>query len=596
MSVCTSCGEENPERASFCLACASPLAEEPESESLKTVTIVFCDMTGSTALGERLDAESLRRVMARYFEETSAALEAHGGTVEKFIGDAVMAVFGVPAIHEDDALRAVRAAAEMGDRIAALNGELQRRWQVSIGVRIGVNTGHVVAGDPSNAESFVVGDAVNVAARLEQTAGPQEILLGERTYRLTRNAIEAEPVDPLELKGKAEKVPAYRLLGLTGGSKARRLDSSLIGREDELEVLEEAFAEAIELREITLRVVVGAAGTGKSRLADGLASRLAGRARVLHGRCPAYGEGITFWPLAEMLREAAAIAEFDSPPEVVAKLSAGLSREEDAEAIATRLAGILGAAPTSTHQEETFWAAARYLEALAKEQPLLVFFDDIHWAEAGLLDLIEFLEDRSSSAPILIVLLARPEIREARRHLVGRGAIRLGPLNGDDAGALIAARLGGGELPADVLARLGEAAAGNPLFIEEMVQMLIDDGYLERGDEGWRLVRELTQDAIPPSIEALLGARLDRLRDRERDLAQRASIAGQEFARGALSQLAPASVRAELGVHLEAPSRSEGLHRGGAGRNGGVLVSLPSHLGSRCGLPLNAQGAPRRAS
>ena len=560
MLVCKACGEENPARAKFCLACAAPLeAEDPKDrESLKTVTVVFCDMTGSTALGEALDPESLRRIMERYYRELRTALERHGGQVEKFIGDAVMAVFGVPTVHEDDAIRAVRAANDMRTGLDELNAELEERWGVRIGTRTGVNTGEVVVGDPEEEESFVSGDAVNVAARLEQAAGSGEILLGSDTYRLVRDAVDAESVEPLTLKGKSEPVPAFRLLRvLPQDHGTGRLDSTLIGREAELERLEAAFEDVITQRRSSLITVVGGAGVGKSRLGYEFVRRIADRAQLLQGRCVSYGEGITFWPVAEVLRQSASLDEADGPAEIRAKLGAQLADTEDAAPVVDRLAALLGVGRASPHQEETFWAIARYLEALSRSCPLLVVFDDIHWAEPTFLDLLEYLEDREADAPVLIAGFARPELRELRRHLAtGRGVIALHPLDHTATTELIESRLGAG-LPATVMDRISEAAEGNPLFVEEMLQMLIDDGYLERNAAGWQLVKELDEESVPPSIEALLAARLDRLRDRERDIAQRASVAGKVFPRTALVELCPEHVRSELGVHLDSLLRKD---------------------------------------
>src|SRR5215207_7537083 len=298
MPLCPACGRENPDDSRFCAACGAPLVEAPAPREVrKTVTVVFCDVTGSTALGEQLDPESLRRVMSRYFEEMQAVVDRHEGTVEKFIGDAVMAVFGVPMLHEDDALRAVRAAAEMRERLEALNDELEHDWGIRIQVRTGVNTGEVVAGDAGGGgQRFATGDAVNVAKRFEEAAPAGEILLGEPTYRLVRDAVEAEPVDALELKGKKERVPAYRLLAVGSGAegRARRLDSPMIGRERERALLRQAYERARDDRACQLFTVLGAAGVGKSRLVAEFLSELGPEATVARGRCLSYGEGITF--------------------------------------------------------------------------------------------------------------------------------------------------------------------------------------------------------------------------------------------------------------------------------------------------------------
>ncbi len=317
MPACPNCGHENADGAKFCSECgANLLARGPRRREMrKTVTVVFCDVTGSTALGERLDPESLRGVMTRYFARMKAVLEAHGGTVEKFIGDAVMAVFGIPVLHEDDALRAVRAAAEMRDALAELNVELEREWSLSLQARIGVNTGEVVAGDPSAGQNLVTGDTVNTAARLEQAATPGEILIGEETFHLARDAVVAEPVDPLALKGKAEVVGAYRLQSVKAGvaGHVRRLDSPMVGRERPLRMLLDAFESASADRACHLFTVFGPAGIGKSRLVREFVSTVGSDARVLTGRCLSYGDGITFWPVTEMAIQAAGIAEDDTP-------------------------------------------------------------------------------------------------------------------------------------------------------------------------------------------------------------------------------------------------------------------------------------------
>jgi class 3 adenylate cyclase len=276
-------------------------------EARKTVTVVFADVSGSTALGERLDPEAFRRVMERYFSEARTALECHGGTVEKFIGDAVMAVFGIPAAHEDDALRAVRAARDMQEALARLNADLQRERGVTLGVRTGINTGEAVVGDPSGGQFYATGDAVNVAARLEQAASADEILLGEETYRLVRDAVDAEAVGELALRGKAEALAAYRLLDVVELAPAvsRRLDTPFVGRRSELARLIESLDRAVASHEPTLVTVLGPAGIGKTRLAGELVAAVGERATVLQGRCLSYGEGITFWPLEEILRSLA---------------------------------------------------------------------------------------------------------------------------------------------------------------------------------------------------------------------------------------------------------------------------------------------------
>src|SRR5713226_1745702 len=328
MAVCARCAEENPVRARFCLACGTPLdAERPIAiEVRKTVTALFCDVTDSTSLGERHDPEQVRRIMTRFYERARDVIERHGGTVEKFIGDAVMAVFGIPLVHEDDALRALRAAVELRSAIAELNVEFDRQFGISIDVRIGVNSGEVIAGDSAGGQSFVAGDAVNVAQRLEAAAEPGEILIGDSTYRLARDAIRAEPVGQLAVKGKDDAVVAHRLLSVLRGalSHTRRFDSPMVGRERELTAIEEAFVRSVREQSCHLFTVLGPAGVGKSRLVSEALHAIGPRASVLRGTCSPYGEGITFWPALEVVKQATGIAEDDSYDQAVAKIEAAL--------------------------------------------------------------------------------------------------------------------------------------------------------------------------------------------------------------------------------------------------------------------------------
>ena len=307
MQICPNCGEENPPRFRLCGFCGTALAPAaPAQEVRKLVTILFCDLRGSTALGERLDSESLRETMSRYFDAMSAAITQHGGTIEKFIGDAVMAVFGLPRVHEDDALRAVRAARGMQDALAGLNDGLERTYGVTLANRIGVNTGEVVAGDVTTGQRLVTGDPVNTAARLEQAAGSCEVLLGELTYRLVREHVEVEPVEPLELKGKAERVPAFRLTAVRERPREATDRAPLVGREPETARVADAVRHAAEMRSCERLLITGDAGVGKSRLVAE-AARLAGERGFdwLQARCLSYGGALPYWPYVDLLRRAA---------------------------------------------------------------------------------------------------------------------------------------------------------------------------------------------------------------------------------------------------------------------------------------------------
>ena len=531
-------------------------------EIRKTVTVLFADVTGSTALGERLDPESMRGVMSRYFDEMRSAIEGHGGTVEKFIGDAVMAVFGVPTVHEDDALRAVRAASQMRDLLDTLNTELERDWGARLQIRTGVNTGEVIAGDHSEGQSFVTGDTVNVAARLEQAAEPGEILIGAVTHELVRDAVQVKPVEPLELKGKAEAVPAFRLLDVTPGSPAfaRQLDSPLVGREDELARITMMFEEAASQRTCRVATVLGDAGLGKSRLVTEFVTRNGDRARTLWSRCLPYGEGITFWPVTELVWAAGGIGESESPEDARAKVRALIADAEDGDTIAELIEAAIGlrGGGTGSDIRQTFWAVRRLLEVLAQDEPLVVVIDDIHWAETTFLDLLQYLSGFSADDPLFVLCTSRPEIRERRPDWGDvSSVVTLTPLTEIECERLIANLLGEAGLSGDAADRIAEAAEGNPLFVEEMLRKLIDDGSLERSDGRWTATRDLSEVPVPQTISALLSARLDQLEPAERAVIQRASVVGKTFWWGAVSELSSEPERAQVGPNLQTLLRKE---------------------------------------
>jgi len=487
VQVCASCGQENPDGARFCNACGAPLDAAPVSrQQRKTVTVVFCDVTGSTALGESTDPEALRALLARYFERMRAIVEKHGGSVEKFIGDAVMAVFGVPVAHEDDALRACRAAAEMRDVFP----------EIGISGRIGVNTGEVVTGTE---ERLATGDAVNVAARLEQAAAPGELLVGEATLRLVRDVVEVGEERLLELKGKAEPVPAWPLLEITGELE-RRFATPMVGRENELLRLRAVFDQAVRDRRCQLFTVLGSAGVGKSRLAAELLAGL--DARVVRGRCLSYGEGITYWPVVEILKELGSLPGGDA---------------------GRPLRSLLGETDATASAEEIAWGFRKLLEQEAQVQPLVCVLDDLHWAEETLLDLVEHVADLSRDSPILLLCMARPELLELRPSWGGgkwnATTVLLEPLNAAETEALLAEL---GEVSGELRDRIVRVAEGNPLFLEEMLALVRDSG---------------GEVEVPPTIQALLAARLDQLDVAERSVLERGSVEGRTFHRGAVAAL-----------------------------------------------------------
>ena len=498
MPACRNCGYESDAVFKFCPECGAEQAAAPPSrEQRKTVTVLFCDLTGSTSLGETLDPERLRALLARYFERMKVIVERHGGNVEKFIGDAVMAVFGVPVVHEDDARRAVRSAVEMRDALPELG--LQGR--------IGVMTGEVVTGA---GERLATGDAVNVAARLEQAAPPGEVLIGQPTLALVRDVAEFDELEPLMLKGKAEPVPAYRLLRVLDAPE-RRHGTLFVGRDRELEIIRAAWDRIQAERRCELTTLIGEAGVGKSRLAAEFLGSI--EATVARGRCPPYGEGITYWPVVEVVRQLNAL-----PPD-----------ESAAEAIRT----LLRESEATTSAEEIAWAFRKTLEHASVERPLVVVFDDIQWGEQTFLDLVEHVALLSSDAAILLLCLARPELSE--RRPTWPVTLRLEPLGDDDVEELIAGRV------ADELGtKIARAAGGNPLFIEEMLAMT--------GDAVGEVV-------VPPTLQALLAARLDQLETAERSVLERGAIEGEIFHRGAVQALAPNEI--QVTPHLAALVRKE---------------------------------------
>ena len=563
---CPNCGESNSDEARFCQACGTKLeAPEPEAaqpvEARKTVSLVFCDLTGSTALGDKMDPEALRRVITRYFNEMKQVLMRHGGTVEKFIGDAVMAAFGVPTVHEDDALRAVRAAVEMQQTMEEMNLDLELEWGVGLLARIGVNTGEVIAGDASAGHGFVSGDAVNVAARLEQAAPSGEILIGVDTYKLVRDAVEVEEVEPLELKGKPEPVPAYKVTGVIPHALgvSRNLEAPLIGRKRELDLITEAFDKAHTQGSCELVTLFGAAGAGKSRVTAEFVSKIQGDVTMLQGRCLPYGEGITYFPVAEVIKNVAGIDDSDTATGAVEKIAAHLPEGEEAGLVCQRLAALMGLSEETPDTQEIFWAVRKFLEALARNTTLIVVLDDMHWAEQTLLDLVEYLAGFSQGIPMMILCLARKDLLDTRPTWgQGSTSIVLEPLSADEVGQLIANLVGGGEgFPDSVKRRIVEAAEGNPLYVEEIMKMLIDDRVLVKDDGRWSMSGEFSEATIPPTIHALVAARLDRLGPHEQAVTQRASVIGKTFWWGAVSHLSPEQQRPRVGHHLQTLSRKE---------------------------------------
>jgi class 3 adenylate cyclase/tetratricopeptide (TPR) repeat protein len=483
----------------------------------KLATVLFVDLVASTELVSGADPEVVRRRVTTFFDAVSQCIEAHGGTVEKFAGDAVMAAFGIPRAHEDDAERAVRAALAI----------LERVHELGIEARIGVEAGEVLVDEVDS--TFATGEAVNVAARLQQAARSGEILIGQSARRLTAGAIETESAGPLELRGFREPIAAFRpVCAIDGSRPLRHLEAPFIGRDAELELLENTFARTIRDKRPHVFTVYGEPGVGKSRLLREFLAGVEG-ATILQGRALPYGEGVTYWPIAEMVKAAAGITDDDPLERAREKLIECCGDEAIAELLGLA-SGVLEAVEGERGQPEIAWAAREFADELADVQPLVMVFEDIHWAEEPLLELIDHLAQWVRERALLIICLARPELLEIRPTWGGgrvrSTSIELEPLPREESEHLAELLLEQHELPADVRARLVDKTEGNPLFVEETIRMV-----LESGDGAF--------DRIPDTLQALIAARIDRLPASRKLLLQRASVIGRVFWAGALSHLSP---------------------------------------------------------
>jgi class 3 adenylate cyclase/tetratricopeptide (TPR) repeat protein len=546
-------------------------ADERTREVRKKVTAVFADMAGSTSLAEGLDPEVFRQVVQAFFERLAGAIERYGGSVENFVGDEVAGVFGVPMTHGDDALRAVRAAEEMMRELEALNDELAPRLGVRLQMRIGVNTGTVIVGAPIAGRAMALGDAMNVAARLEKRAAPDEILIGEETYRLVRHQIQADPAGTLELRGRQAPIAAYRLLRASPVPEPEApADGPLIGRQRDLALLNVAFERCAARGSGEFVTVLGEAGVGKSRLIAELVERYRPRATLLVGRCLPYGEGITYWPLAEIVQQAVGIDDDDGASVAREKLDAALRDDPDGESIARHLAQIIGLEDGFESGEHAFWAIRRLLETVAAPRPVIIVLEDLQWAEATLLDLVEHLGREMQPVPVLLACTARFELLDRRPdwRQACPTVIALAPLAVDESEALIDALVGSG-LSDPARAQLVELAAGNPLFVEQVLSMLVDEGELRRTDDGWAPAVGLERLRVPPSMDAILAARIDNLGADEQVFADCAAVFGKEFYVGAVSELTgravgeplEALVRKQLVERIRRPGAADDFYR-----------------------------------
>ena len=528
------------------------------------VTVLFADVVDSTGIAIRLGPDRFRRVMAAYFDAAKATVERHGGTIEKFIGDAVMAVFGIPELHEDDALRAARAASEFEDALGAVNEELLAEGHTPLRLRCGVDTGEVLTGGIVEGESLVSGDTVHVAARLQQIAAPGEILLGRGTFRLVSASVRAHSLDPLLLKGFEDPFHAYRLIEVLREQAldSLPLDTPLVGRDHEIGLLYEAFERVWDKRRCELFTVLGNVGVGKTRMVLEFTREIEGEALVLLSRCPSYGESNTFYPFVEIVKQALNVSDDESQASVRQKLNSAMSGRAS-----RAIAQLIGLEELRGPARDNFWAVGELLKAASRDHPVVVVIDDIQWGEQTFLELIKQTVERSPAAPILIVCIARTELLELNRGWLeernNAASVLLAPLRDADCARLIEYVLGAGHATEEVRKLIVGSAGGNPLFLQEMLSMLMDEGLLV--DDAGRYSLSIDPDSIriPPTIQALLAARLDRLDKGYRQVIETASVVGEIFYASEIASLldgdggsATAGIAALIEKELVRPERS----------------------------------------
>jgi predicted ATPase/class 3 adenylate cyclase len=578
MPVCQRCGEDNPVRARFCLACAAPLAAPLTSrrEERKRVSVLFCDLVGFTSRSERLDVEDVRGLLAPYYARLRADLERLGGTVEKFIGDAVMALFGAPVAHEDDPERAVRAALAIREAIAEFNEQDQ---SLDLHVRVGVTTGValvVLDARPDQGEGMASGDVVNTAARLQAAAPVDGILVDETTWRATDRQIAYRAAAPITAKGKAEPVPVWSVVGPLanlGVDVNHAAASPLVGREQELDGLRDALARVRRQHAPQLVTLVGVPGIGKSRLVYELLQLVKAEAELTtwrQGRCLPYGDGVALWALGEVVKAQAGILDTDTAEQATAKLTQAVVNllVDGGEAAWVEehlrpLIGVGGAEPGEDRRAEAFAAWRRFLEALAEQGPTVLVIEDLHWADELLLDFLNHLVDWAADVPLLIVATARPELLSRRAGWGGgkpnSAIVSLAPLTDQDTARLIGQLLDQALLPAETQTALLARAGGNPLYAEEYVRMLADRGFLKtRG--GSRRLDHIEEPPLPESVQGIIAARLDALAPQDKALLQDAAVLGKVGWVGALAALGD-SQPFPLEERLHALERKEFLRR-----------------------------------
>ncbi len=586
MRACSSCGRQNPDDARFCAHCGAALVEAPGAarEERKVITVLFADLVGFTSRSERLDPEDVRATLTPYFARLREELERRGGTVEKFIGDAVMAVFGAPTTHEDDPERAVRAALAIRDAMAEMN---EQDPDLDLHVRVGVNTGEALVSlgvRPLQGEGMAAGDVVNTAARLQTSAPVDGILVGEATYRATERAVEYRAAGPVEAKGKTDPITAWEALEARshyGIDITRRVDTALVGRDRELALLRDALDRARHQNEPQLVTLVGEPGIGKSRLVHELFVHIEGMPDLItwrQGRCLPYGDGVSYWALGEMVKAEAGILETDPDGEAAAKLDRSVTElitEEDEQGwIARLLRPLIGLTQErgsgAEGMEDAPSAWRRFLEALAERRPTVLVFEDLHWADDGLLDFLDDLIDWTRDVPLLVLCTARPELLVRRPDWGGgklnAATVALAPLSDDETAILLAGLLDRAVLPAELQSALLARAGGNPLYAEEFARMAAD-----------RPVADLEAAELPGSVQGIIAARLDGLPQDDKSLLQDAAVVGKTFWLGAVAAIGERD-RADVEQRLHELERGRFVRRSRRSSIGGETEYAFLHL------------------
>ena len=533
-----------------------PVPVSVSREARKTVTAVFFAITTASKQGERLDPEALRHITAQAFDELQDAVERHGGTVEAITAAGLSAIFGLPIVHEDDALRALRAADEARTRLTQIAVQLADTHPARLAVTVGVSTGEVMAGGRTSPQPRATGEPLMASSRLAQAGDAGDIVVDEATRRVARHAAIVEPA-------AIGSESAFRVVELELGNDGRqasgRFDSEMVGRERERRRLLDAFEQATSDRSCQLFTILGPAGVGKSRLVREFLRDVNAKATVATGRCLPYGEGITYWPIVEVVKDLAGLDDADTPDQSRLRLAALLEGIDEQDTLVQRLAETIGSSTAVAAVDESSRAVRTLFAAVASQRSLVIVFDDIHWGETTFLDLVEEIAEQSRDAPLLLLCMARPELIDTRPGWGGgklnATSVLLEPLSDSECARLIENLVGETELATEVQSRIADAAEGNPLFVEEMFSMLVEDGLLVQEDGRWAATRDLGRVPVPPTIQALLAARLDQLDPEERATIEAAAVEGQVFHQGSIATLAPAA--ASVSVSLEALVRME---------------------------------------